>query len=240
MPTPLQTKQIRSSPGSGPSAAMDSSVTAGNTLICVVSWYSTNSNGSITVSDTVNGSWPTSDCSIISFTNGTAILSKSGCSAGTPTVTVSSSGTGDQYITAFVFEVATSNSPAFDQQATNSAGSGTAWTSGTTPTTTQASEMVVYVGGCAQTPGIPASPASGYTTLDILQDNTTWQPISSGWKDVSSTGAQSASMTLAASVQWAGAIATYKITASAPDKGTIFRQILTTHRPRPFAPGNAR
>lgn len=231
MPAPTQTVQIRSSIGNAPSAAFASAVNAGALLVVLVSFYSTNSDGSITVSDSRGNTWTTNE-SQANGTNRVAIAFAENAAAGATTITVSSSGTGDQYVTAIAAEFPSMVSAgAFDVDI-GATGSGTALNTGTTGTPSQADNLVVYVGGCSVDSSIPASPASGYTALDINQSSVTYQPISSGWKDITSAAGQSAALTLAVGDTWAAAAAVFK-KSTAPPLVTLASIDYTQH-PKPI------
>jgi hypothetical protein len=98
-----------------------------------------------------------------------------------------------------------------DQTASNLAASATL-SAGTTPTTTQASELVYAGFGF----GVRAfTPGSGFTgsAQQATTAGTNDRAVNSEWKYVTSTGAQTAAATLATSSTYVGAIVTYKASA---------------------------
>lgn len=221
----VQSKLIRSSPGSAPNAALDSSVTAGNALIVLVSYFSSGTDGAITVSDNRGNTWTTRVAAQTG--NGQsriAICEALNVAGGATTITVTSSGTGDQYITADAVEVASlPAASAFDVSATNT-GASTTPSTGTTAATAQADEIAFAVFGTESSGGM-ATPTD-YTNLDLNNDNSVYQPISACYRILTATGAQSASFT-AGMVSWVGGIATYKAAAGGGG-GTVTTQTLTS------------
>lgn len=107
-------------------------------------------------------------------------------------------------------------------QVSRNTGSGTAWSSGATPATTEADELVYGLAQHAPTSAANTStPAAGYTEVFDV-NNSTWSKYTSAYKVVSATGAQTASGTWTASGGWAAYVVTYKEQAtSGPQQVSI-------------------
>lgn len=215
MSTRVQQKIIELSPGNSGNATFDSAVTAGNTLVVRAGCYNTSGTAVMTVTSTVGGSpgntWTTHQNNQ-NDTNSAHIASAPNASAGTTVVTVTISGSsGDRYLSAVVEEWDGLDAASYDVSASAN-GSSTSASTGTTGTTAQANERVLGVISSGGN-GLLSTPATW--TNDYLQtSNATYQPISAFSKAVTSTGTQSASITLGSADQWAGAITTFKETTA--------------------------
>jgi hypothetical protein len=190
---------------------LDSPVTAGSTLILVASVYNNSGDtGILTGTSTVGGSpgntWVTRQNSqSTGTTNSVHIATADGVSAGTTVVTATITGSTSPYLTAHVIEMGVSDG--YDVSAKND-GTGTAATTGTTAAQAQNSNTVFIVFGSGNDNNLAT--ASGFTTLRLQNSNATYQPIYAAYKDVNASGTESASITLAGSDTWAGAIAVIK------------------------------
>ena len=109
-----------------------------------------------------------------------------------------------------VIEISGAPTSPLDKTMTAS-GTGTAASTGTTATTSQASEIVIANIGWNSTV-TPSGQTAGYTVLPLQQatvpSNATGEQAA--WRILTTTGAQTYTATLSASVAWAGAIATFK------------------------------
>lgn len=224
MGTLLQSKVITSAPGAAPSSALNSSVTAGSLLVALVSFYSTGQNGTITVTDNNGNSWTTTETNGSNFARG-CIAYAQNANSGATTVTITSSGTGDQYITAVVCEFSgVETAGAFDVDI-SAAGGGTAANSGNTATLAQADSLVVGLVGATVSNAIPATdPVSGYTLIH-RQRTDELQPINAGYKNVSATTAQSVSNTLSASSEWVAVCVVFKNSAGGGGGGAAKKAV---------------
>ena len=173
----------------------------GNTIIVgVSSYFAGQNNGAMGYSDNQGnsyssggadiqvGSGPTDDDE--SACIGSAAV---GTSAGTFTVTVDASGTTNTFYTWMAVEFSGLASSAFDKSSSNSeAGGSTTIGTGTTPTLSQAEELVVSV--CALNTGVnhTSVTASGYTALWDEPDGTSFAVGGMAYKTVSSTSGVSA------------------------------------------------
>ncbi len=95
----------------------------------------------------------------------------------------------------------------FDQVSTAATGTGTTATGGTTPTTTQADELVVMVSSHAAT---ISAYSVGATYSNLAQVSVADAQTAMQSKVVAVTGTQTGSMGIAASRAWVGMIATFK------------------------------
>jgi hypothetical protein len=131
-----------------------------------------------------------------------------------PTVTVTVTGTNDKSITIAEFSGLIATALA-DKVAQNT-GTASPFATGTTPATTQADEVAIWIGSHdGPTTATPTS-GSGYTIPAAnLQTSSVNMPIALGYKILSATGAQSDSITwTGAAAGWATVIATYKAAAA--------------------------
>jgi hypothetical protein len=189
---------------------------AGNTVIVTVAMDP--SSGAVSVADSAGNTYSTdADVANGSGTNGVRTLVFSA-----PVTTALANGT----IT-ITHPAATARAaralkvagilPPPDQMASN-AGSNNVPSSGTTPATTQASELVIAAFGYENTG--PFSVGPGYTTLNTVNSapgaGTAHVSIGSEYKTNNATGTQSATATLGTSGNWAAAIVTYMADLSTP------------------------
>lgn len=201
--------------------AYSSNTTAGNFLAHQAGiWDSP--NPSVTA-PTGGGTWSTTTGPTAGATNAFICYCAS-ATGGATTVTV-------DYGTGFYLRVCISEfsglatASTLDVQTSNS-GTSNSPTSGTTGTTAQADELVLAsmaadTGPLAGGVGIDVPATTGYTNLDVWQQNSDvsaldYAGFSADYKIVSSTAAQSAAWgTLTASFVWRGKIATFKAAAAA-------------------------
>lgn len=131
-----------------------------------------------------------------------------------PTVTISVTGVADRSITIAEFSGMVTSSLA--DVGTGNTGTATPYSTGTTATTTQADEVVVWVAGHDGPTNVTPT-ASGYTVPAAnTQSATAQMPIALGWKAVAATGTQVASIAWTnAAGGWAAVIETFKAASGA-------------------------
>lgn len=186
--TPVQSRTTQGNGGS-PSLAFSSNVTANNLLIACAATF----NGVISTFTNTNGTMTSRAeyaATSVHTRIGYATASTSAAS------TVSYTTTGDWRISiAELSGINTTTASGFDVAVD---GSGTAAThnSGSTATTTQANETVVVWDSHGTTDTATNAAAAGYTPLTGASDeSTTNMPAFMAYKNVTATGAQSASVT---------------------------------------------
>lgn len=111
-------------------------------------------------------------------------------------------------------EFAGALSPAWFDQLASATGSGTALTSGTTPTLSQAAEVVIAAWAINSTEAT-FTPGGSYTALAIASQ--TGLGLLGEYLIVSATTAQSPTGTAGTTGTWAGCVATYKAGTSQPE-----------------------
>lgn len=164
---------------------------------------------------------------LISAANATAVSATLAyCTNAAPlasgdTITVTYSST--RNIAMRAYSVSGSASSAFDQSATNTAGTGTNASVGPTSTTTQADELIFAVFGYQNTRTF--TPGSGYTAGTKTETTSTIRGVVAEWKIVSATGAQTADGTWNTSTTYAGVVGTFKAAAN---------PVAVPHRPPPM------
>jgi hypothetical protein len=200
-----------------------SGVTAGNTLVLIVSWYRdvgtgaafptpTDSNGTVAVATA-----PTPATASAPHDLGVAIFYVTNAASGTHTFTLAS--LSESHATLVEFNpMALSSFDVATNAKTDASSSGTSQVTGTTASTAQASELVVIA--CTygnQSGGVSdigwTDPVSGFTTLQKVSDSATQLPTFHAWKEVSSIGTQAATFnwtTGSSSGYMQAAIATFK------------------------------
>lgn len=198
------------------SLAFGSNCTAGNFLSRQDSiWDSPNPSAT---APTGGGTWSTTTAPTAGATN--AFQSYCANATGGATTVTVDYGTGF-YIRSTISEFSgiTTTSP-LDVQTSNSGTSSTP-SSGTTGTTAQADELVLITLAVDTGPivgGLGIDAASGYTNMDVWQQDTAdtfdYAGTSHDYKIVAATGTQSGSWgTLVGSYAWRGKIATFKAAA---------------------------
>jgi hypothetical protein len=112
-----------------------------------------------------------------------------------------------------VLEIAGATGLPLDVTATN-AGSSQSASTGSTATTTQASEIAIADIGWDGT-GSASGPTPGYTVVGAQKSTVTntSEAEQAAWHALSLTGSQTFGVTLSSSVPWSGAIATFKLVA---------------------------
>lgn len=215
----VQSKVNNTSPGAAAAIAFDSAVSAGSLLVVQVACYSTNANGAITVSDSVNGAW-TVVYSNINTNNISAIAYFQNSASGTPTVTVTSSGTGNQYITAVQSEWSGMETTGSLDVSTSATGTSTTGSTGTTSSTTQNDTVSFAV--ISHENDADMSTPSGFTSLQLVTSNAVNQPATQSYRINTTQAAQSASITFSGTKNWVGGIAAFKVAAGGGGGGTAF------------------
>lgn len=204
---------------------LNSPTTAGNGLIVLLAASGTTANPTSVSGITLGGSadnfaqvstyGSASDAAI-----GAAWLDLN-CAGGQTSVAITvAGGTGTLAIMASVYEWAGLYpvSP-FDQTANGVSTGSTSWSSGTTPTTTQAAEL--WIGGVFTTDtsaGTITGPSSPWTNLSQISQaqgsfNDAWM---SGWQVVASTGTATYAGTVSPSSQWISKVVTFRLDTGGP------------------------
>lgn len=202
---------FNSAAGSTLSASPASATGAGDALVATIRVRNTTTKPAVTgVTDSNGDVWTRvagvtsgsqADGEIWYFPNAGSIPT-----SGTVTVTV----TAASAIAFTVLDLSDASTAPLDVFAT-SAGSGTAASTGTTPPTSQTSEIAVADIGWNGT-ATPSGQTSGYTTTSIEQATVSGTAAGeqAAWRLLSAAGPQSYGATLSASVAWTGAVATFE------------------------------
>jgi hypothetical protein len=219
----VQTKQ-GSSASNSLTITLDAATTAGNALIVVLASGGTTTNPSSISSITLGGS-ADHFAQVSTFGSGSdpaigAVWLDLNCAGGQTSVVITASGgTGSLATTASVYEFAGLYPVSSFDQTAGSAGTATSWSSGASPTTTQATEF--WVGGIflidSGTPTLtgPSSPWTNLAQVNQAQGsfNARWM---SGWQIVSSTGTATYSGTSSTSFEWITKVATFRLDTGGP------------------------
>jgi hypothetical protein len=221
----VQTKQGSSALGSL-TITLDAPTTAGNALIVVLAASGTTSNPTSISSITLGGVADNfAQISTFGSSSDAAIGATwldLNCAGGQTSIVITASGgTGTLAIMASVYEWSGLYPVSPLDQTANAVGTGaTTWSSGATPTTTQASEL--WIGGVfttstASSPTItgPSSPWTNLTQVNQVQGtfNDQWM---SGWQVVSSTGAATYNGSVSASSDWIAKVITLRLDTGGP------------------------
>lgn len=176
-------------------AAFGSNVTSGSAIIAIGFIGATSNAGLSTPTDTRGNTFnPIANINDGSSSIGMKAWIAYGTAAGADTVTMSD---GSNISTLFVFEVSgLAASAAFDKIASAYQSSSTALSSGNTPTTGFANELLLGAFGLTSASGLSWTVGSGYSNLQTQA--TAFCESSSEEEIVSSTGAYAATATLAA------------------------------------------
>jgi len=202
--------QVRQATGSF-SQALTAPTTAGNCVVaCIFAYATTNVTISVPgvtlggVNDNFGGLASSQSAFAGGATMFTSIWADPGCSGGVITVAATvTNGTAGTIGGIVVMEwagLATAN--VLDQSSTNN-GTGTSWSSGSTPATAYPAEAVI---GAAMVNGNVTGPGSPWT--DYLVGPSGNKPGAAGQMVTSATGAQSFAGTQSASAVWAAAVVT--------------------------------
>lgn len=182
--TPVQSRTTQGN-GGAPSLAFSSNVVAGNLLLAGTASF----NGAIGTISSTNGTL-TSRAEVTPSMHSRVGY---GVAATSAAATISVSIAGDWRIS--IAEWSGLTATPFDQ-AVDGTGTSATHASGNTPSTTQANDLVVVWDSHSTTDTATNAAATGYTKLVSASDeNTTNMPAFMAYKSVSSTGAQSASVT---------------------------------------------
>jgi len=187
--------------------AFGANVTAGSSIfVCA----RINAVGkTITVTDTLGNTYAGSGGTAGDVTNNTAgfqtyLYSAHNSAGGANTVTLAISGTGRIWMNIAEYSgLATSST--LDQTA-SATGASAAIDSGATATTTQASELVIGVGGSNVDNTFTLG--TGFSNLNVAAAGT--NRVAMEGQVVSSTGTYNGTFTILTSTQWVGLVATYK------------------------------
>jgi len=221
----VQTKQGSSALGSL-TITLDSPTTAGNGLIVVLAASGTTSNPTSISSITLGGVADNfAQISTFGSSSDAAIGATwldLNCAGGQTSIVITASGgTGTLAIMASVYEWSGLYPVSPLDQTANAVGTGaTTWSSGASPTTTQASELwigAVFTTSTASSPTItgPSSPWTNLTQVNQVQGtfNDQWM---SGWQVVSSTGAATYNGSVSASSDWIAKVITLRLDTGGP------------------------
>jgi hypothetical protein len=221
----VQTKQ-GSVNGSSLTITLDAATTAGNALIVVLAASGTTANPTSVTGITLGGSAGNfSQISTFGSSSDAAIGATwldLNCTGGQTSVVITvAGGTGTLAIMASVYEFAGLYPVVPFDQAANAVGTGaTSWSSGSSPTTTQATEL--WIGGVfatstASSPVLtgPAAPWTNLAQVNQVQGtfNDQWM---SGWQIVSSTGAAAYAGTVSAASDWIAKVITLRLDTGGP------------------------
>lgn len=205
----VQSKIAHANSAASVGVLLDSSVTAGSLLVCVISIYDASASGTYTISDDQSNSWSEiyETEYLSNYTAGYAYALNA--NSGTTTVTVDC---GDEasFLTAVVVEVSgIKTSAALDQNNENDQGLSSTWDSNNI-TTTEADEyllgFVTHDGG-----NITLSEDAEFDPyVQEEEDGSTYMPINVGSRIVSSTLTESFSGTLGTTAIVYSAIASFE------------------------------
>lgn len=219
----VQTKQ-GSSASSSLTITLDAPTVAGNALIVVLGTGGTTTNPASVTSVTLGGV-ADNFSQIGTFGSGSdpaigAVWLDLGCAGGQTSVVISApGGTGTLATVASVYEWSGLYPVIPADQSANSSGTATSWSSGSTPTTTQADELWL---GCvflidSGTPTLtgPASPWNNLTQVNQVQGsfNVRWL---SGYRVVSATAAAAYAGTATTSFEWITKVVTLRLDTGGP------------------------
>lgn len=142
--------------------------------------------------------------------------------SGVSTITASFGGTDTGHMVAAAKVTGLAASSQFDQSATGTSGGTTAaWSAGTTPSTTQADELIIGACSCDTAATATSTPGSGYSELHDFDNGGAFQ-LTTIWKIVSSTGTQNPTGTWTSSGwTWNAAVATFKGDGSGGGAATV-------------------
>lgn len=221
----VQTKQGAAA-ASTLTITLDAATTAGNALIVVLATSGTSSNPTSVTSITLGGS-ADNFSQVSTFGSGSdaaigATWIDLSCAGGQTSVVITvAGGTGTLAIMASVYEWSGLYPVAPLDQTANAVGtSATSWSSGASPTTTQAAEL--WVGGAFTTtvsssPTItgPSSPWTNLTQVSLVQGsfNDAWV---SGYQVVASTGTATYAGTTSATSDWIAKVITLRLDTGGP------------------------
>jgi len=221
----VQTKQGSSALGSL-TITLDSPTTAGNALIVVLAASGTTSNPTSISSITLGGVADNfAQISTFGSSSDAAIGATwldLNCAGGQTSIVITASGgTGTLAVMASVYEWSGLYPVSPLDQTANAVGTGaTTWSSGASPTTTQASELwigAVFTTSTASGPTLtgPSSPWTNLAQVNQAQGsfNDQWM---SGWQVVSSTGAATYNGSVSASSDWIAKVITLRLDTGGP------------------------
>lgn len=219
----VQTKQ-GSAGANSLTITLDAPTTAGNALIVVLGTGGTTTNPTSVTGVTLGGS-ADHFSQIGTFGSSSdpaigAVWLDLNCAGGQASVAITASGgTGSLATTASVYEWSGLYPVSPLDQSANSAGTATSWSSGSTPTTTQAAEL--WIGGVflidSGTPTLtgPASPWTNLAQVSQVQGsfNARWM---SGYQVVASTGTAAYAGTSSTSFEWITKVVALKLDTGGP------------------------
>ena len=206
----VQSKSNSTASGTSLALAMTSNVTAGNLIaIAVLSFGSGSPPAPSSITDTLGNTYTNPiDETNGAFTRRCQIWYAKNIAGGANTITLNMSGTGS--VAAFAWEISGLNTTAPFDQLQLATGTGTAVSSGSTPTTTDANEILV---GCMWNPSAETNtPDATFTNLTQIVVGS--DRFVGGTKIVSSTGTYAYTGTLNASANWIGIVGTFKTTGA--------------------------
>lgn len=192
---------------------LSSGVAAGSLILVAIANHNSAAFVPDAVTDTAGNTY-----TIVSAANSNAVTANlaycanaAALSAGN-TITVTYSTT--RHIAMRAYSVSGAAASAFDQSATNAAGSGTSASVGPTGTTTQANELVFAVFGYQNSKTFTAG--TGYTAGTKTETTSTIRGVIAEWKTVSATGTQTADGSWNSSTTYAAVVGTFKEGATDP------------------------
>ena len=199
------------------STTVTTAVAVNNTVIATVVLYTSNRTFTVTVADSAGNTYTNNADITDSSSTRTLVFSAPVTTALTTSNSITVSFTHSvQYINVSNFSVSGLLTASPVDKTSTSTGTSTSVSSGTTGTTTQASELLIGALGIDFSGNGTATltPGSGYAALPANAISGSWG-IYPEYEIVSSTGAYSATGTMSGNVNdWAAAIVTYKAAAS--------------------------
>jgi hypothetical protein len=234
MPTAVQ--HVQRDPGAAtttPSATWPSATTAGNLLVAVVGVNQQNVAGGVTI--TPPAGWTLVDAAANQGDNvAVSMYMKAAAASESGAVTFTLSSSRKSVVALSEWPVTLASPLDKHANAATTIGSATA-TSGTTATTTAASELwiagLVNQAGTGQT---QSAPTNGFTLLDpSIVTGSGGAQLTFGLytKTATAVGAASCDATLSASANWAGVIGTFLVSAATPSISPGF----AAHAPHAYA-----
>lgn len=225
MPSLVQSASASGTSGTSLAVTLGSPVTAGNCLVACAGATMASVNptvSGVTLGGSSADNWAAAETAYSSSDANAAIWADPGCAGGATSVTISLAGGSGGFAVALAWVMEWSGivsvSPV-DAVAAGNGNSGT-WSSGTSGTTAQPSEVVI---GCACAQASPAGPGAPWTNLAVLSqaNSIITDYLIAGYQVASAAGTFTYSGTVS-SAKWGAALVTLRAAASnAPAYGLL-------------------
>lgn len=196
-----------------------SNVTAGNCVIAVISFAGATSPISTVKTGTNADNWANGITVNSGSTIGTAIWIDPNSAGGSNTIAVTATGSNLQYV--YTYEVSGIITSSPTDKTSTATGTGTSWTSNTTATTTQASE--IWIGGVTVAINATQTGPTSPWTNETAANNTNYTGSAiSGYQIVSTTGTATYAGTSGSSGTYAGAVIALKALVATTTTAQMF------------------